>query len=50
MDKPRKKSRGEPPPLTFGDLFGEAIKKDREEKARRAELDAMGFKPLSIDK
>lgn len=50
MDKPRKKPRGEPRPLTLGDIFGEAIKKDRAEKARRAELEAMGFKPLSAGK
>lgn len=31
-------------PLTLGDLFGEQIARERAEKARRAELDAMGFK------
>lgn len=35
------------PPLTLGDVLGAEIKADRAAKERRAELDAMGFKPLN---
>jgi hypothetical protein len=38
--------RREPPRLTLGDVFGEAIAKDRAEKERRRELEDMGFRPI----
>ncbi len=45
-EKKRIKERRPPLPMTIGDILGEAIEKDRAEKARRAELDSMGFRPL----
>lgn len=37
----------EPKPWTFGTIFGEAIRKAQADKARRAELNEMGFRPLT---
>ena len=48
MKKPKKQRppRRAPRSLTFGDVLGEAVAQDRAEKARRKELEVMGFKPL----
>lgn len=53
-DKPKKKPNLEggtykPKVITLGDVFGEAIAKDREEARRRAELDDMGFRAIQVD-
>lgn len=49
-DKPKPKPRGprwtNARPATLGDVLGEALRAEQARKARRAELDAAGFKPL----
>ncbi len=42
----RKPTRREPRPLTLGDLLGAQVRGVQAQRARRAELDDMGFKPL----
>lgn len=42
-----KPPRRDPRPITLGDVLGEQIRQVQAERARRAELDAAGFKPLT---
>lgn len=49
-DRKAQRPRRDPAPLKIGDVLGEQIKKVQDERARRKELEAMGFKPLKGDR
>lgn len=47
---PRLKATRPPPkPMTLGDVFGADIKRVQDQRARRAQLNDMGFVPLKSD-